>query len=207
MAAKAVRAMKAELRSRLQKVRDGLDPVARRRESEAAAMRLFSSPLIDGKGAVMLYASIRSEVDTGPFIRLARERGMRLALPRVVRGERRMEAVWVQGRDDLAPGAMGILEPRPHLPAADPEELELVIVPGLGFDRQGYRLGYGAGYYDKFLAGVPGAVWVGLAYEACLVDSLPHEDHDLPVHYILTGARLAAVRPGPSAFPVGESFG
>lgn len=184
------RRAKTDLRVQLQQLRDGLDPKLRAEAARAAAELLFGSPLVDGKESIMLYASMRSEMDTRWLVAAARDRGMRVALPRVVKSERRMEAVWVAGPEELAPGTMGIMEPRLEIPSADPRDLELVIVPGLGFDRQGYRLGYGAGYYDRFLPEATTALRIGLTYEQCLVDALPREAHDLPVHYILTGSRL-----------------
>lgn len=198
MGSENVRQEKAALRTQMQQIRDGLDPRHRAEASRAAADRLFSSPLVSETRTIMLYASIRSEVETGPFFEAAKARSMRIALPRVVREERRIEAVWVEGRDDLAPGTWGILEPRWDLPALDPKELELVVVPGLAFDHDGYRLGYGAGHYDRFLAGAPQAVWVGLTFEVCLVPQVPRETHDLAMHYILTGSRLQAAEGGPA---------
>lgn len=194
MDAERARSEKEALRRRLAERRAALSPEERRRAAEQAAVHLFTSPVVQGCRTLMAYASIRDEVDTRPLIARAREHGMRIALPRVIRGERRMEAVWVDASDPLEPGAMGIPEPPRSRAPADPDELDLIIVPGLGFDLAGGRVGYGAGYYDRFLPLARRAVRVGLTYEACLVTRIPQTAHDQQVDWILTerGLRRAA---------------
>jgi 5-formyltetrahydrofolate cyclo-ligase len=86
----------------------------------------------------------------------------------------------------LSPGAFGVLEPL-DTPAIMREEIDLAIVPALAASRDGFRLGYGGGYYDAFLAGL-GATIVCPVFDACLVDSLPQEPHDEPVDIIVTEA-------------------
>lgn len=184
---------KRELRQRLRHVRDRVHPSTRECTARAAAEHLFASPLVQGTRTIMLYSSIKSEVDTRWLMEASKEQGMRIALPRVDREQWRIEAVWVDKPDDLEPGTMGILEPKAQLPAVSPSVLDLIIVPGLGFDRRGYRLGYGAGHYDQFLPKADRATLVGLTYDACLVDSIPRESHDQPVQFILTGSGLSPV--------------
>lgn len=92
---------------------------------------------------------------------------------------------------DLRPGRMGILEPDPgQSPAMDPAEMDVVLVPGLGFTTTGWRLGHGGGYYDRFLAGIrPGAETVAACFSCQLVETaeMPVEPHDIPIGRVLMG--------------------
>jgi 5-formyltetrahydrofolate cyclo-ligase len=80
----------------------------------------------------------------------------------------------------------GMLEPEPNLPLVPVEHIQLALVPGLAFDRQGWRLGYGGGFFDRFLAGFAHGVSLGVTYHALLFDLLPHHQHDIPVQYLVT---------------------
>lgn len=184
---------KRALRGRLREIRDGLAPDVPARVGRRTAELLFASELVRGCRHVMLYAAIGNEVETRHFFFLAHKRGMRVAYPRVIKGERRMEAVWVDHLDELAPGVMGIPEPKPDQPAIDPGELELVVVPGLGFDRYGNRLGYGAGHYDRFLPDCP-ATRVGLTYDVCMVSRIPTDRFDQPMDWLLTETGLRSAK-------------
>jgi 5-formyltetrahydrofolate cyclo-ligase len=92
---------------------------------------------------------------------------------------------------DLVPSQYGMLQPDPRrCQAFPPENIDVVTVPGTAFDKKGYRIGYGGGYYDRFLKRCPQALWVGLAFEAQLIpDALP-EEWDIPVHQIVTEERI-----------------
>lgn len=93
--------------------------------------------------------------------------------------------------------ALGMLQPPPGTPEEDPEVLQLVLIPGLAFDHQGYRLGYGMGHYDRFLSGLSrDCKLVGVTSDALLVKKLPHEQHDLPVQWIVTEYGLTETNSG-----------
>lgn len=134
------------------------------------------------------YASFRQEVDTFPLLAEALAEGKELVLPRVDPRARRLNLLRVRDlAADLEPGYQGIPEPRPGRCApADPGAIDLVLVPGLVFDRRGFRLGYGGGYYDRLLPSLSGALRVGLAFSLQVVDELPVLAHDLPVDVLVT---------------------
>jgi 5-formyltetrahydrofolate cyclo-ligase len=128
----------------------------------------------------------RSEVDTRPVIDILLTRGVRVALPVATRrpdgGPRLEQRLYAPGA--LAPGAFGVLEPL-DTPFIPPDEVDLVIVPALAASREGFRLGYGGGFYDSFLKGLDATV-VCPVFEVCLVDALPHEPHDQPVDVVVS---------------------
>ena len=135
---------------------------------------------------VLVYCSKPLEVDTSFIIERALAVGKKAAAPRCVPGTRDMDFYLIKDKSDLAPGAFGVLEP-------DPEKCELLrdytssvcIVPALMYDTEGYRLGYGKGYYDRFLSGYNGAC-IGLGYSALIKENLPHGKYDRKVDIIVT---------------------
>lgn len=150
----------------------------------------------DGVPYVLLYAAVGSEAPTQPLARRLLDAGVRVCLPRLERarpGE--MEAVPVHRWEELVQGPFfGILQPPAATPAVPPRRLNMVVVPGVGFDRRGRRLGTGGGYYDRFLPRLSRrAVRVGWAFSLQVVDELPEEEHDCGVHFIVTEAGV--VRP------------
>lgn len=129
--------------------------------------------------SVFVFISYRSEVDTKGIIEDILADGKKLLVP-LVKGSQ-MIAVEVKGIDDLEPNKMGILEPKSGEEVTD---VDLTITPGLAFDKAGYRLGYGGGYYDKFFAKVD-TIRMGIGYYDQFVESLVHEDYDKPLEYLL----------------------
>lgn len=134
--------------------------------------------------SVFVFISYRSEVDTKGIIEDILADGKKLLVP-LVKGSQ-MIAVEVKGIDDLEPNKMGILEPKSGEEVTD---VDLTITPGLAFDKDGYRLGYGGGYYDKFFAKVE-TIRMGIGYYDQFVESLVHEDYDKPLEYLLTDRGL-----------------
>lgn len=149
---------------------------------------LVGHPAWRSSRVLLGYASFRQEVDTFPLLAEALAEGKDLVLPRVDRRARRLDLLRVRDLGaDLEPGYQGIPEPRPgRCPPAHPGAIDLVLVPGVVFDRRGFRLGYGAGYYDRLLPSLAGAVRVGLAFSLQVVDELPVLAHDLPVDVLVT---------------------
>ena len=178
------------LRARARAARDAIAPAVRAAAAAAAAAAVDRALADLPAGAVVaLYAPIRSELPTGDVAAAAAARGLVLAYPRVVPGDRVLAFHRVPA-EALAAGHLGIPEPDPAAPAVDPADLAAIVVPGLVFDRRGYRLGWGGGHYDATLPRAAHALRVGLAFEQQLVERLPIQPHDCPVHLIATEVAL-----------------
>jgi 5-formyltetrahydrofolate cyclo-ligase len=178
---------KGELRRQLLERRSGLPSAYRQACSVRICQALGEWPAFQQAKTVMFYMPFRQEVDVRPAIETAWRTGKTVVLPRVELESRTMKLVRVKTYGELSLGAYGIWEP-PNAPdrMVSPEEVELVVVPGVGFDRQGYRLGYGGGYYDRFFALAENAVRVGVAYPEQVVETVYPEAHDQSVHALIT---------------------
>ena len=133
---------------------------------------------------VFAYHSVGREVATAAILSAAQRLGKQVALPRCEKpGE--MTFYLVKGEQDLTAGKYGIPEPAAHCAVAVATERSLCLVPGLAFDRRGYRIGYGGGYYDRFLASFPGAS-VGLVRQSFLCADLPKEPFDQAVDAVVS---------------------
>ncbi len=184
---------KAALRRRMRAWRDALGPEELARASAAVARRLFSLRSFRAARTVLFYVSFRSEVDTVPMIRRAIALGKAVCAPQTLDAGGCLVPRRVADPDrDLVPGFSGIPEPDPaRAEEVPPGEIDVVVVPGLAFDRRGYRLGYGRGFYDRFLAALPAGTWrIGLCLEGQVVDALPRDPWDVPMHRVVTEARV-----------------
>lgn len=135
---------------------------------------------------VLLYCAKPVEIDTKLLIERASVLGKTVAVPRCVPGTREMDFYVITSFDDLEEGAFGVLEPIPEKCRKLTDFMSSVcIVPALVYDKQGFRLGYGKGYYDRFLSGYKGNC-IGLAYSDWVKESLPHGKFDRKVDIIVT---------------------
>lgn len=181
--------MKDRIREQVLDARSRLSPEQRRAGSSEIESRLFGLPEFRSAAAVMFFASFRSEVDTHPMIRRALAEGKRVVLPKVKGKGLELFAISSIDRD-VKSGAWGI--PEPYGPGARPVEAKdigLIVVPGAAFDRQGNRIGYGAGFYDRLLASYAGMT-VAVAFELQVLENIPADPHDVPVKKIVTEKRV-----------------
>ena len=145
---------------------------------------------------VLLYAPIKSEIDVMPIFKAAIESGKRVAFPRCNVEERTMKFHFVGSLDELSPCAYGIREPSEDAPVYDPNEERgsaVCYVPGLAFDAYGYRLGYGKGYYDKFMHIFNGCT-IGVVYSDFILNSLPKGRFDKHCDVMLTEKGIKAIK-------------
>jgi 5-formyltetrahydrofolate cyclo-ligase len=194
---------KTDLRRRFTALRSGL--TAEERTAAEAAIRdmLFSLPAWRDASLVCGYVSIRGELDTLPLWERAAAEGKSYALPVTVTGAaegrmifRRMEGF---APHRLISARFGVPEPAEDCPALSLADFAgaVILIPGLAFDDGGYRIGYGGGYYDRFLASLAAAripvTTVGLAFSVCRPPLLPRHPHDIPVDYVIDERRMTVV--------------
>ena len=177
------------LRKFMLDTRGDLSPDTVRRDSARIRDRLLTLDAFREAGSVMLYVPARKEVDTWPLLEHFWRRGSQVLLPRCCDGRTGvMDAYAVTSPLELGPGCFGLVEPRSDLArlVADPRP-EVILVPAVAFDRRGYRLGFGGGYYDRFLPNltVP-PLLIGPAYTFQVVDTVPTEPWDQPVQILVT---------------------
>ncbi|HMK42732.1 MAG TPA: 5-formyltetrahydrofolate cyclo-ligase [Dissulfurispiraceae bacterium] len=181
---------KAELRAHMRGLRDSISPEKRHEKSSAIARLLVLLPAYREAASILLYASFGAEAETWQLIQDSFAMGKRVALPRVDKAQKKLLVYQIQDVADLVPGSFGIREPSPavNVPLM-PEEIDLVLVPGIAFDVTGLRIGFGGGFYDRLLAefAAPSA---GLCYEEQIVAHIPREAHDHNVQYLVTDKRI-----------------
>ncbi len=184
------RMQKQTLRQKLLGLLKNQKEEIRRQKSRLIQKRLFTTPAFQAAKTVMLYCSFDGEVETGEMIKQAKKMGKNVAVPVTVRTEKKIIPSLVNNiEEELTDGPYGIKQPkqeRQHF--VDNDRLDLVVVPGVAFDRCNNRLGRGEGYYDRFLKLLPSTTpTIGLAFDFQLVDALPElEAHDIPVSLVLT---------------------
>lgn len=168
----------------MREVRARIPPEDRARLAEAIEERLFDLAEMAAARTVLLFYSFGSEVATRSMARRVLSARKHLLLP-YLDGDA-MEAAEVRSGEDLIPTSYGPREP-PRRVSADPAEVDLVVTPGLAFDRHGHRLGYGGGHYDRYLARLRSeTIRVGIGFGAQLVDEVPHGPGDQRVHLVVT---------------------
>lgn len=153
-----------------------------REKSRCLAQQFFGTDAYRNAKSIYAYISYNQEVRTMPILQQALREGKRVALPKCYGSE--MKFIWVQDFSRVETDRRGVPQPIAHEPVADDEEA-LVLLPGLAFDREGNRLGYGGGYYDRFLQREPGHPTVALCYDFQLVDRLETDEHDIPADLVL----------------------
>lgn len=180
---------KDEIRKEVLIKRNLLSAHAIKEKSLLIAEKLFGSKEYVDAENILIYASMKSEVITDGIIAHALESGKKVFCPKCVDTKNGlMEFIQIERLSDIKEGYMGIREPvfNEHSNVfLGRAEKTLVVVPGVAFDEKGNRIGYKGGYYDRFLSKYPGIKSVALAFKEQIVDSVPAEEHDIPVRVIL----------------------
>ena len=169
--------------------RKGLSVAEFRSASRMVQKAFIATAEFAGAGVVAIYAPIHNEVDTKEVMLEALKSSKVLLFPRVYGNG--LEFCTVSGPEDLQEGAFGILEPTSGCPPRSPEEADLIIIPGIAFDMEGRRIGYGKGFYDKALHPLEGkGRIVAFCYDFQLVDKITGEPHDVVMDMIITEQRV-----------------
>ncbi|MDV0447487.1 5-formyltetrahydrofolate cyclo-ligase [Methanosarcinaceae archaeon Ag5] len=179
--------MKQKVRNELRLKREKMSRPDVLAKSKPITVALLNSDLFQKAEIVFAYADVKNEVHTMPFLQDCFERNKPVALPKTVGNE--LIFYKISDLDSLKKGNFGILEPDtsdPELVPVLPDKKTLFVVPGIGFDRLGNRLGYGVGYFDKYLSKNGYMHAVGICFEDQLVDKIPTEDTDIRMDSVLT---------------------
>ncbi|MDD5922577.1 MAG: 5-formyltetrahydrofolate cyclo-ligase [Eubacteriales bacterium] len=179
--------MKKELRKEVLSERDAL-PEEYRMESDRKIMDfLLQMPEYQCAETIFCFVSMGTEIETAEFLSRALRDGKTVAVPRVL-SPGRMEAYRIFGEQDLdAPNRWGIREPKEGCPVVPAEEIDFAVIPCVSMSREGIRLGYGGGYYDRYLSGIrSGACMAALCREKSLRENIPEEAFDIRIPAVIT---------------------
>lgn len=178
----AKRRLRASVRTRLSLI-PALD---RQQASLAVCARLLSAEAFRNGGPVLGFVALPDEIDVLPALRQAASLGREIALPRWNPDTQDYVPALTQWETPLRPGPFGVLEPPPDAPVRSIDRLDLILVPGVAFDRTGRRLGRGKGFFDRLLARAACARRWGIAFDQQIVDEVPTAAHDVNVHLLVT---------------------
>jgi len=188
----------ARLRKDILAARNRLTPAELADKSTAICQTLLGLDQIRKCRSIFAYVSFRSEVATFDLIDRLIGMGKTVTVPITRVQEKRLDAIRITNpAADLVPGYCAIPEPKEelwHSRLVDPGEIETILLPGSVFDERGGRFGYGGGYYDRFLAQIPAAARIGLAFDLQIVDLAPLSDHDQLLDLVVTETRVISGR-------------
>ncbi len=180
-----IRPLKNRLREQCKAARRKMTAQQKQDKDIRLFRRLISLERYRRAKMVITFVSTPIEVDTHNLILYALTEGKQVVVPRCVPGTRLMDFCLIRSFDDLEPGTFSVLEPKQSCEVLTRFDNSLCVVPGLAFDMHGFRLGYGKGYYDRFLNAYHGYT-VGICYNSCLYPSLPHGRFDCAVDLLVT---------------------
>lgn len=185
-----IRVIKSGIRADIRQIRRDLDEKEKKRLDKKLTNRLLNMWSFREAKILFCFYPLEIEIDTLQIMENALRQGKKVALPKCAEDEIKIDFYLIDSLDDVKKGKYGIYEPEP-IPGKLISDFStgLCIVPALAFDREGYRLGFGKGYYDRFLLAFGGET-IGLSYDRCLLDKLPNGKYDKKVMKIITESKV-----------------
>ena len=183
----SISAKKEKLRERVLATREELELDQVEIGGQAILERVLGLEAYRQATLIHTYISSKeNEIDTRGLIEISLEQGKRVVVPVLERGNKTMAHALIESLDGLVAGPWGLVQPDPATATWLEEDaaIDLVVVPGIAFDRRGHRIGFGGGYYDRFLAKIK-AVKVGLCYDKLIIAAVPNEPHDVPMDIVV----------------------
>lgn len=178
---------KKELRKHIISRRDEISVEDRKYKDKLIFNKTIELKEFINAKSIFIFVSFGSEVDTHEIIKHALTLGKKISIPLVNKESKTMEAREISSLEDMKEGYYGILEPSENALVMNPGEIDLIIMPGVAFDLKGGRIGYGAGFYDKFLVKVPSATpKIALAYDMQRVEEVPMDTYDVKIDGVIT---------------------
>ncbi|MBS5885837.1 5-formyltetrahydrofolate cyclo-ligase [Clostridium sp.] len=181
---------KKVLRNKILEIRDSLNNNEKELMDNKIFNELINTDLYKRAINIFIYISFSNEINTRNIIEKAFEDKKNVFIPKVYKDDKLMKAVKLNSIDELKKNSMGILEPIDDSNYIEKENIDLIVVPGVVFDKECNRVGYGGGYYDRYLKDIKSKEnKIALAYDLQIVDKIESEVHDIKVDYIITNTR------------------
>lgn len=183
----SIKTIKNDIRLRLLEQRQNIPESEKRAAEEQIINTISSLASFRFAKTLLLYYPIRNELDITPLIEISAKLGKKAALPISNKDEPEMDFFYISSKSELVKGAFGIMEPKKDAEKYIPENSDsaICIIPAVAYDTSGHRLGYGKGYYDRFLTRFHGTR-LGICMSDMLLNELPHGKYDIPVNAIIT---------------------
>lgn len=185
--------VKAELRRRMRAIRRAMPADARSLRSDALCERVLGLEAFRDARVIAAFLAIRAEVDVARVVDRARELGKRVVMPRVDDVQRALVMHVCSPGDALAESSFGVAEPLESAARIEASDIDLVLVPALAVDERGHRIGYGQGYYDRFLPTATRATRVCVAFDFQMVSEVPDMPGDRGVDVVVTDKRVITI--------------
>lgn len=185
-----IRNEKNRLREKYKLIRESITESEKAKLDEKIVNRFLSLVSYRFADTLLMYSPIKGEINVDPIAEAALKAGKKVAYPRCLPENSEMFFHYVNSLDELKKGYYGIREPDPTAPLFDPESVVsrescVCLIPALSYDKKGYRIGYGKGYYDRYLSHFKG-IKAGIVYSSCIADSLIHGRFDLSADFIIS---------------------
>ena len=183
------------LRKEILAKRKNINTVEKEEKDRKILEKFYESKYYIEAKNIFIYISYDSEINTKGIINKALMDNKKIYVPRTEFKTRLMDAVKITSLDNLIESEYGILEPSAEKPHIDPNGLDLIVVPGVAFDRNGGRMGYGAGFYDRYFEKISNdnmkkVIKLALAYDFQILEKIPMNEQDVPVNYIITESKF-----------------
>lgn len=157
--------------------------------------RVINNPFYKKAKTIFIFTSFGSEVDTHKLIDYGIKDGKIIGVPKVIKEKRKIEFFKIRGFEDLKLGYYGILEPIETCEVLSSEEVDLILMPGLAFDKKGGRVGYGGGFYDRYLGAMERKVpKIAIAYDFQIIDNIPMNSLDIKIDGIITNEKVIEIK-------------
>ncbi|HOX34381.1 MAG TPA: 5-formyltetrahydrofolate cyclo-ligase [Methanoregulaceae archaeon] len=179
-----MREEKNRIRQQMREKKASLRPAERREKSREICRHVLD--VLQNGETVMVYSAKELETNTTPIITSLLAKNIPVVVPIIVKEDISLRLSYLRDPSVLVPSTFGVPEPIGNEIPADPADIGTIILPMLGFDRQGGRLGYGAGYYDRFLAKHPGIRKIGIAFSCQETERVPVDENDVRMNCIIT---------------------
>lgn len=184
-------ATKQDIRNEILKKRSEISLEIRLQWNEEIYSKLITSDFYKSSATIFSFVSFKDEVDTHKFIIRALADGKTICVPKVASKKEGMKTYKINSFDNLKTGYFGILEPKDDCLEILPEHIDFILMPGVAFDHKGGRVGYGAGFYDRFLSNLKKDVpKIAIAYDIQLIDKVPTDEFDVKIDGIITNSQV-----------------